>query len=247
VETSRRAVVVVPTYNEAGNIERLLESILAVDPNIGVLVVDDSSPDGTADIVDRVAARSEFARRVDVLRRPSKSGLGTAYRAGFSRVLDAGDTICVQMDADFSHDPRYLIEIISAVEMGADAAIGSRYVPGGRIENWPRLRLFLSRWGNRYAAGMLGLAVNDATAGYRAYSPALLRRIDFASVRAEGYGFQIEMTHRAVRSGARIVEVPITFADRVVGESKLSHHIINEAFGLVNRLWFRDRLLRRRR
>jgi len=247
VETSRRAVVVVPTYNEAGNIERLLESILAVDPNIGVLVVDDSSPDGTADIVDRVAARSEFARRVDVLRRPSKSGLGTAYRAGFSRVLDAGDTICVQMDADFSHDPRYLIEIISAVEMGADAAIGSRYVPGGRIENWPRLRLFLSRWGNRYAAGMLGLAVNDATAGYRAYSPALLRRIDFASVRAEGYGFQIEMTHRAVRSGARIVEVPITFVDRVVGESKLSHHIINEAFGLVNRLWFRDRLLRRRR
>ena len=247
METSRRAVVVVPTYNEAGNIERLLESILAVDPNIGVLVVDDSSPDGTADIVDRVAARSEFARRVDVLRRPSKSGLGTAYRAGFSRVLDAGDTICVQMDADFSHDPRYLIEIISAVEMGADAAIGSRYVPGGRIENWPRLRLFLSRWGNRYAAGMLGLAVNDATAGYRAYSSALLRRIDFASVRAEGYGFQIEMTHRAVRSGARIVEVPITFVDRVVGESKLSHHIINEAFGLVNRLWFRDRLLRRRR
>ena len=247
METSRRAVVVVPTYNEAGNIERLLETILASDHNIGVLVVDDSSPDGTADIVDRVAARSEFARRVDVLRRPSKSGLGTAYRAGFSRVLDAGDTICVQMDADFSHDPRYLIEIISAVEMGADAAIGSRYVPGGRIENWPRLRLFLSRWGNRYAAGMLGLAVNDATAGYRAYSPALLRRIDFASVRAEGYGFQIEMTHRAVRSGARIVEVPITFVDRVVGESKLSHHIINEAFGLVNRLWFRDRLLRRRR
>jgi dolichol-phosphate mannosyltransferase len=140
-----------------------------------------------------------------------------------------------------------LIEIISAVEMGADAAIGSRYVPGGRIENWPRLRLFLSRWGNRYAAGMLGLAVNDATAGYRAYSSALLRRIDFASVRAEGYGFQIEMTHRAVRSGARVVEVPITFVDRVVGESKLSHHIINEAFGLVNRLWFRDRLLRRRR
>ncbi len=247
METSRRAVVVVPTYNEAGNIERLLETILAVDPNIGVLVVDDSSPDGTADIVDRVAARSEFARRVDVLRRPSKSGLGTAYRAGFSRVLDAGETICVQMDADFSHDPRYLIEIISAVEMGADAAIGSRYVPGGRIENWPRLRLFLSRWGNRYAAGMLGLAVNDATAGYRAYSSALLRRIDFASVRAEGYGFQIEMTHRAVRSGARVVEVPITFVDRVVGESKLSHHIINEAFGLVNRLWFRDRLLRRRR
>lgn len=242
----RRAVVVIPTYNEAGNIERLLECVLSVDPGVAVLVVDDSSPDGTAEIVERFSSRPVDGHRVDLLRRPTKSGLGTAYRAGFARVLEASDSICVQMDADFSHDPRYLIELITAVEVGADAAIGSRYVPGGRIQNWPRLRLFLSRWGNRYAAGMLGLAVNDATAGYRAYSPSLLRRIDFASVAAEGYGFQIEMTHRAVRSGARIVEVPITFADRVVGESKLSHHIINEAFGLVNRLWFRDRLMRRR-
>ena len=238
----RRVVVVIPTYNEAGNIERLLDGIRAVvDANI--LVVDDSSPDGTADIVDRYAERNGDS--IQVLRRPSKSGLGTAYRAGFAEALRSGDCICVQMDADLSHDPSYLPALISAVELGADASLGSRYVPGGRIENWPKLRLFLSRWGNRYAAGMLGLAVNDATSGFRAYSPQLLRRIDFASVGAEGYGFQIEMTHRAVRSGARIVEVPITFVDRVVGESKLSHHIINEAFGLVNRLWFTDRLLGR--
>ena len=185
--------------------------------------------------------------RVEVLSRPAKSGLGTAYRAGFSEVLSRHETIVVQMDADLSHDPTYLPALVASVELGADAALGSRYVPGGRIENWPRLRLFLSRWGNRYAAGMLGLAVNDATSGYRAYSPALLRRIDFATVRAEGYGFQIEMTHRAVRADARIVEVPIRFVDRVFGESKLSHHIINEAFFLVNRLWFTDRLLRVRR
>lgn len=239
----RRVVVVVPTYNEAGNIERLLDGIRAA-VDVDVLVVDDSSPDGTADVVEAYAAR--HGASVSVLRRPGKSGLGTAYRAGFAEALAFGDRICVQMDADLSHDPSYLPALISAVEMGADASLGSRYVPGGRIENWPRLRLFLSRWGNRYAAGMLGLAVNDATSGYRAYSPELLRRIDFTTVRAEGYGFQIEMTHRAVRGGARIVEVPITFVDRVVGESKLSHHIINEAFGLVNRLWFTDRILRRR-
>ena len=236
----RRAVVVIPTYNEAGNIERLLEGIRAA-VDVEILVVDDSSPDGTADIVERFAQRC--GADITVLRRPVKSGLGTAYRAGFAEALREGDRICVQMDADLSHDPTYLPALISAVELGADASLGSRYVPGGRIENWPRLRLFLSRWGNRYAAGMLGLAVNDATSGFRAYSPHLLRRIDVGSVRAEGYGFQIEMTHRAVRSGARIVEVPITFVDRVVGESKLSHHIINEAFGLVNRLWFTDRLL----
>ena len=240
----RRAVVVIPTYNEAGNIERLLEGIRAA-VDVEILVVDDSSPDGTADIVERFAQRC--GGDITVLRRPVKSGLGTAYRAGFAEVLREGDRICVQMDADLSHDPTYLPALISAVELGADASLGSRYVPGGRIENWPRLRLFLSRWGNRYAAGMLGLAVNDATSGFRAYSPHLLRRIDVGSVRAEGYGFQIEMTHRAVRSGARIVEVPITIVDRVVGESKLSLHIINEAFGLVNRLWFTDRLLGRLR
>ncbi|MFM9036825.1 MAG: polyprenol monophosphomannose synthase [Actinomycetota bacterium] len=241
----RRAVVVIPTYNEVGNIESLIRSIMDVMPDAGILVVDDASPDGTADVVRGLAR--EFGDRVEVLSRPAKSGLGTAYRAGFSEVLSRHETIVVQMDADLSHDPTYLPALVASVELGADAALGSRYVPGGRIENWPRLRRFLSRWGNRYAAGMLGLAVNDATSGYRAYSPTLLRRIDFATVRAEGYGFQIEMTHRAVRADARIVEVPIRFVDRVIGESKLSYHIINEAFFLVNRLWFTDLSLGSRR
>ena len=178
-------------------------------------------------------------------RRQTKSGLGAAYRDGFARALEMGATICVQMDADLSHHPMYLPAIVSVVDMGADASLGSRYIPGGRIENWPPLRRFLSRWGNRFAAGMLGLAINDATSGYRAYSRSILERMDYASVQAEGYGFQVEMSHRAVRCGGRIVEVPILFTDRVVGESKLTHHIIGEAFGLVVKLWFKDRLLRR--
>ena len=240
----RRVVVVIPTYNEAGNIGGLVSTLMAVAPDLNVLVVDDASPDGTAEVVRSAAA--EYPGRVELLSRSGKSGLGTAYRAGFAHALERGHSIIVQMDADLSHDPVYLPALVSAVEVGADAVLGSRYVPGGRIDNWPRLRRFLSRWGNRYAAGMLGLAVNDATSGYRAYSAELLRRIDFASVRAEGYGFQIEMTHRAVRADARIVEVPIRFVDRVVGESKLSHHIINEAFGLVNRLWITERVWRRR-
>ena len=245
VEASR-VVIVVPTYNEAGNIERLIRGIVREMPEVHVLVVDDNSPDGTADIAAGIATEidSDANGRVEVLRRAAKGGLGSAYRAGFARAIEAGATICVQMDADLSHDPSYLPELVAAVAHGADAAIGSRYVPGGDISNWPRLRRFLSRWGNRYAAMMLGLAVNDATAGFRAYSVELLARMRYDSVQAEGYGFQVEMTHRAVRSGARIVEIPITFVDRVVGESKLSHHIISEAFGLVNRLWFTDRLRR---
>lgn len=241
-----RVVIVIPTYNEAGNIERLLDGIAHELPEAHVLVVDDNSPDGTADLVERLATgeASPSGRRVEVMRREVKSGLGSAYRAGFARAIAMGASLCVQMDADLSHDPVYLPELVAAVVNGADAAIGSRYVPGGDISNWPRLRRFLSRWGNRYAAMMLGLAVNDATAGFRAYSVELLKRMRYDSVRAEGYGFQVEMTHRAVRSGARIVEIPITFVDRVVGESKLSHHIISEAFGLVNRLWFTERLRR---
>jgi len=239
--------IVIPTYEEAANVGAVHARIRAELDFIGtaadILFVDDSSPDGTADVV---AALGD--PRTSVLRRPAKSGLGGAYREGFARALDAGARICVQMDADLSHDPRYLVDLLSAVDVGADASIGSRYVPGGGCRNWPRLRLFLSRWGNRYAAGMLGLAVNDATSGFRAYSADVLRRMDFASVAADGYGFQVEMTHRLVRSGARVVEVPIVFTDRVAGESKLTHRIIGEAFRLVMRLAWRDvRSGRRRR
>lgn len=244
---SRRVVVVIPTYNEAGNIETVLAGVIEAVPDVSILVVDDNSPDGTAELVE------EFARKlpaknsgfVKVHRRESKAGLGAAYRDGFARAIELGATMCVQMDADLSHNPMYLPAIISVVDMGADASLGSRYIPGGRIENWPPLRRFLSRWGNRFAAGMLGLAINDATSGYRAYSRSILERMDFPSVEAEGYGFQVEMSHRAVRCGGRIVEVPILFTDRVVGESKLTHHIIGEAFGLVVKLWFKDRVLRR--
>jgi GT2 family glycosyltransferase len=241
--------VVIPTYDEAGNIVRLLDLVGRALPDARLLVVDDDSPDGTAELAERIAAdpASSVHGRLEVMRRGAKNGLGAAYRAGFARAIETGATVCVQMDADLSHDPSYLPELVAAIANGADVAIGSRYVPGGGTVDWPPLRRALSRWGNRYAAMMLGLAVNDTTAGFRAYATAMLERMDFRSVTAEGYGFQVEMTHRAVRSGARVVEIPITFVDRVAGESKLSHHIISEAFGLVNRLWFRDRLLRRRR
>lgn len=240
-------VVVVPTYNEAGNIEVLLDRIGASTPQARVIVVDDGSPDGTADVVEAYSAARDSRDRISVLRRQRKEGLGAAYRAGFSRALNEGADICVQMDADLSHNPEYLPALISAVSTGADAALGSRYIPGGSIENWPPLRRFLSRWGNRFAAGMLGLAINDATSGYRVYRRSLLLAMSYETVRADGYGFQIEMTHRAVQQGARIIEVPILFRDRVVGESKLTYHIIGEAFALVLDLWFRVRLVPRLR
>ena len=243
----RRVVVVIPTYNEVGNIAQIIAGVIEVLPDASILVVDDNSPDGTADLVDKIATElpANFPGFVKVRRRQNKAGLGAAYRDGFAVALELGATICVQMDADLSHHPMYLPAIVSVVDMGADASIGSRYIPGGRIENWPPLRHFLSRWGNRFAAGMLGLAINDATGGYRAYSRSILERMDFSTVQAEGYGFQVEMTHRAVRCGGRIVEVPILFTDRVVGESKLTHHIIGEAFSLVVKLWYKDRILRR--
>ena len=232
-------LIVVPTFDEVDNIEILIGRVRDSVPGAKVLVVDDASPDGTAEAARRAGA--------DVLERSGKSGLGAAYRDGFAHALASGAEIVVQMDADLSHDPQYLIELLSAVRAGADAAIGSRYVPGGECVDWPRLRRFLSRWGNRYAAGMLGLAVNDATSGYRAYSTSMLRRIDVASVLAEGYGFQVEMTHRLVRSGARVVEVPIVFRDRERGVSKLSYRIIGEAFRLVLRLAVDDLRRGRRR
>jgi hypothetical protein len=153
----------------------------------------------------------------------------------------------VQLDADLSHDPAILPALVANIEHGADLAIGSRYVPGGVTENWPWRRRALSRWGNRYAAGVLGLAVNDATAGLRAYSVDALRRMDYATVATEGYGFQVEMTHRLVRADGKIVEFPITFRERTVGESKMSNGIVNEAFLLVMRLWLQDRRGRRQR
>ncbi|MCU1393001.1 MAG: ppm1 [Ilumatobacteraceae bacterium] len=248
--TAVRAVVIVPTYNEAENIEALIRSIRASAPDAGIIVVDDTSPDGTAEVVERLTDPTSDDRFDDLrlIRRTVKTGLGGAYRAGMRAAIDAGAEICIQIDADFSHDPAMIPALVSAVEHGADLALGSRYVPGGVTENWPRKRRELSRWSNRYATGVLGLAVNDATAGYRAYrSSALVDLMDFESVKAEGYGFQVEMTHRLVRAGGRIVEIPITFRDRTKGESKMSKSIIREGFVMVLALWVKDRSGRRER
>ncbi len=244
VSGSVRAVAVIPTYNEAANLAELVKRLRTAVPDLGLLIVDDASPDGTADVA-RALAR-EFGD-LEVLERDAKQGLGSAYRAGFRRAIADGAEICVQIDADLSHDPAVLPALLANVVHGADLAIGSRYVPGGATLNWPWRRRWLSRWGNRYAAGVLGLAVNDATSGYRAYRAAALEAMEFDTVQAEGYGFQVEMTHRLVRAGGRIVEFPIEFRDRQAGESKLSQGIVGEAVGLVARLWLADRRGRRLR
>jgi len=225
-----RILVIVPTYNEAENIERMLGRIRASLPDAGILVVDDGSPDGTADLVEERAAG---LGDVHVMRRQQKSGLGSAYRAGFAWGLEHGYQACVEMDADFSHDPDALPDLVAPLEQGHELVIGSRYVAGGSIPNWSWHRHLLSWGGNRYASAMLGLGVADSTAGFRAYASSVLQRLDLDRIRAEGYGFQIEMTYEAKRAGASIVEVPIRFVDRVAGESKMSSAIVVEALGLV--------------
>ena len=239
-----RVTVVVPTYNEADNIDTLGRAVRQVQPHAHVLVVDDGSPDGTAEIARKLGAE---LGQIEVLERETKEGLGAAYRAGLRHAIENGAEICVQMDADLSHDPAVLPALVAIAELGADLALGSRYVPGGITLNWPRRRRWVSRWGNRYAAGVLGLAVNDVTAGYRAYRSEALEKMEFDSIEAEGYGFQIEMTYRIVRLGGRVVEYPITFRDRTEGESKFTGSIIREAFGLVVKLWIKDFGGRRRR
>lgn len=232
-----RATVVIPTYNEIENIEWVIREVLLAAPDVQILVVDDGSPDGTADKAEMVGAE---LGHVTVLRRAEKNGLGSAYRAGLRKAITEGAEICVEMDADMSHDPAVLPALLSNVEHGADLAIGSRFVPGGQTVNWPRRRRMLSRWGNRYASGVLGLALNDVTAGYRAYSTDALERMKFDSIEAQGYGFQVEMTHRLVGVGGKIVEFPITFHDRTRGASKMSGNIIQEALLLVMKLWLSD-------
>ena len=223
-------LVVVPTYNEAENIEKILQCVRDALPTAGILVVDDGSPDGTADLVAQAAAD---LGDVHVLRRTAKAGLGSAYRAGFRWGLERGYDACVEMDADFSHDPATLPDLVAPLGYGPELVIGSRYVPGGSIPNWRWYRHLLSWGGNRYASAVLGLGVADSTAGFRAYAATLLRRLDLDAIRAEGYGFQIEMTYRSKRAGATVTEIPIRFVDRVAGESKMSSAIVVEALGLV--------------
>lgn len=225
-----RVLVVLPTFNEAPNIEAILTRVRQALPEATILVVDDGSPDGTAKIAEDVSGRVGM---VEVLSRPAKLGLGSAYRDGFAWGLDRGFEAFVEMDSDFSHDPDALPSLLAPLGEGYEVCIGSRYVPGGSIPNWSLPRLMLSRGGNLYADLVLGLHVRDSTAGYRAYAASVLRRIDVRSVRAESYGFQIEMTYRAKQAGAQVAEVPIRFVDRVAGESKMSGAIVVEALGLV--------------
>ena len=239
-----RTLIVLPTFNEADNIVEVLQKLRAVIPEASVLVVDDSSPDGTADLVEEVA---EEIGDVSVMCRPAKSGLGSAYCDGFRHGLAAGYDVMVEMDSDLSHDPAALPSLLAAAADGAALALGSRYIPGGSIPDWSWHRRALSRWGNRYAAAVLGIDVNDATSGYRAYRAEALADIDFHTVQADGYGFQIEMAYRVLASGGRIVEVPISFTDRVRGESKMSSRIVIEALVLVTWWAIRDRILRIRR
>jgi dolichol-phosphate mannosyltransferase len=228
--TCVRPLVIIPTYNEAENIERIVHRIAESLPEAGILVVDDGSPDGTGDLVKAVAAELPD---VHLLTRTEKAGLGSAYRAGFVWGLDHDYDVLVEMDADFSHDPAALPTLLAPLNDGYDVSIGSRYVRGGKVPNWARHRHFLSQGGNRYAEIVLGLKVADSTAGFRAYKADIMRKLDLNLIRAEGYGFQIEMTYRAKQHGAAIAEVPITFVDRAAGESKMSSRIVFEALGLV--------------
>ena len=225
--------VVLPTYNEAENLEPISAAILTALPGATLLVVDDGSPDGTGEIADRLAAADA---RVRVLHRARKAGLGRAYLAGFQAALEAGARRIVQMDADWSHDPAVLPALLAPVEDGADLVIGSRYTPGGRVVDWGILRRLVSRGGSLFARVVLGLPARDLTGGFKAWRADTLASIDFAGVHAGGYVFQIEMTHRAHRLGARVSEVPITFRDRRVGQSKMSRRIVGEALVVVLQL-----------
>jgi dolichol-phosphate mannosyltransferase len=223
--------VILPTYNEAENLETIVAAVLAAVPGVRILVVDDASPDGTGEI-------AEALEGVEVLHRPRKSGLGRAYVAGFAHALAAGADTVVEMDADLSHDPADLPRLIAPLAAGADVALGSRYVPGGGIQDWDALRRGLSRFGCSYARRVLGVPVRDLTGGFKAFRASALEAIDYATVRSQGYAFQVELTYRALQRGLRVEEVPIVFREREHGDSKMSALIALEAAWLVPALRF---------
>lgn len=225
-----RTLVVMPTYNEALNIELVIEQLHAEQPQVDVLVVDDGSPDGTGEIADRLAAADP---RVHVMHRAGKSGLGAAYRAGFAWGLERAYDRLVEMDADGSHRPSDLAAMIAASLDGADLVLGSRWIPGGGVVNWPWYRRFISRGGTRYARFMLGIDIADATGGYRVFRRHTLERLRLEDVVSEGYCFQIDMTRRTLAAGMTVVEVPITFVERERGTSKMSGAIVREALWRV--------------
>jgi dolichol-phosphate mannosyltransferase len=225
-----RACVCLPTYNERENLEPMLRALADVlGPDDRVLVIDDNSPDGTGELADRLAAELGF---VDVLHRPRKNGLGPAYLAGFRRALDAGAELVLELDCDFSHDPADVPRLLAAAET-TDLVLGSRYVPGGGIENWGVIRRAISAGGSLYARLVLGVPIRDLTGGFKCFRRAVLEAISLNDVRSRGYAFQIELTYRAIRKGFRVEEVPIRFVDRAVGGSKMSRAIVLEAIWKV--------------
>ena len=231
--------IVVPTYNEADNIETLVHAVRAAVPDGRVLVVDDNSPDGTGKLAEALAAGDP---QVEVLHRPRKAGLGLAYVNGFVHALRAGAGYVVEMDADLSHDPEDVPRLLERARAGADLVLGSRYVDGGGVADWDLLRRAISRAGCRYARTVLGVGVRDLTGGFKAFRASTLEAIDFETVRSEGYAFQVELTYRALAKGLRVEEVPIIFRDRTAGDSKMSARIAVEAMWLVPAL----RIARRR-
>ncbi|MEW9529549.1 polyprenol monophosphomannose synthase [Microbispora sp. NPDC049125] len=244
--TPGRVLVIVPTYNERENLPVIARRLRAALPDVHMLVADDNSPDGTGGIADELAATDDH---IHVLHRPAKQGLGAAYIAGFKWGLAEGYDVLVEMDADGSHQPEELHKLLDLTTDGADLAIGSRWVPGGKVVNWPFRRELLSRGANVYVRLMLGIPVRDATAGFRAYRAATLDKIGLEDVESQGYCFQVDLTLRTVRQGLRVAEAPITFVERTVGTSKMSRNVIFEAYWRVA-YWgvtgFRERFRHRR-
>ena len=227
-----------PTFNEVEILERNVMSLFAAEPNVDLVIIDDFSPDGTGLLADRLAASD---RRITVIHRGMKEGLGKAYAAGFKHALDSGYTRIVQMDADGSHQPKDLRKLLDGT---GDLVIGSRWVSGGEVLNWPAHRLWISRAGNSYARFAIGTRVRDVTAGFRNYSSELLARIPIEPIEARGYGFQVEMTKQSLKLGATVTEVPISFLERSGGRSKMTYGIIFEAFALCTK-WLLQRITRR--
>ncbi len=228
--TPGRVLVIVPTYNECENLPMIARRLRAALPDAHLLVADDNSPDGTGKVADELAEKDDH---IHVLHRPGKQGLGAAYIAGFRWGVAEGYDVLVEMDADGSHQPEELHKLLDAVADGADLAIGSRWVPGGKVVNWPARRELLSRGANTYTRIMIGLPVRDATAGFRAYRATTLEKIGLADVESQGYCFQVDLTVRTARQGLRVAEVPITFVDRTVGASKMSRSVVTEALWRV--------------
>jgi dolichol-phosphate mannosyltransferase len=228
-----RTLVVTPTYNERDNLPRFVEAVRGTMPEADLLVVDDASPDGTGDLADSIAARDPNVR---VMHRPGKHGLGTAYVEAFTRGLKNGYERFFEMDADLSHDVRYLPDFVRALDEGYDIVIGSRNIPGGGVEGWGLGRHLISKGGSLYSRAILGMNIKDLTSGYKAFTRRALEAIELRAVHSNGYSFQIEMTYRAARKGMRVKEVPIVFVDRTAGHSKMSRKIFLEAIGMVWKL-----------